>query len=506
MAWRALPIEIGDGLLFDETGVAAEGRWKAGARVRFRRGRPQAIGGWQRRLPGTLSGVCRAAIAWSNRARDLQIAYGTHSHLQIERGGALYDVTPTGLAVGAIDAGSLGGFGEGLYGRGAYGVGELGGGLLRTWSLAPYGEQLLASPRGGTLYAWLGNTGVRASAVAGAPAVIEAMFVDPNRYAVALGATEQGTGNFHPMLVRWSDQDDYASWVASATNKAGEFPVTEGAKLVGGSPGSPSLIWTDTALYEMRLLDADLVWGFPLVGTGCGLIGPRAHARRDGLAWWMSPTGQFFEFTGGPPTPLPCPLLDEVFDNLNWAQAEKVHAAPNTAFDEIWWLYPDRRDGDGRECSRYVAFHLRERHWTAGPLDRTAWIDAGLFAQPIAVTPGGIVYDHETGASADGGPLGEWLISGALDTEDGDAFWRIDGMMPDVENLEGVLQVEILFRDTPQGPERAIGPFAITAAAQVLKFQAQGRHARIRFSSATTPSAWRLGDPRWDVRVTGMQR
>jgi hypothetical protein len=506
MAWRALPVEVGDGLMFDDTATAAEARWNAGNRVRFRRGRPQAIGGWQRRLPASLTGVCRAALVWGNRARERLVAYGTHSHLMIERGGALVDVTPTGLAAGAVDAGGIGGFGEGLYGHGPYGVGESGGGLLRTWSLAPWGEHLLASPRGGTLYAWTGDSGVRAAAVSGAPAVIGAMIVDPNRYVVLLGATEQGTGNFNPLLVRWGDQDSYTNYTAGATTKAGEYPLTDGALIVGGLPGTPSLIWTDTALYEMRLLDAELVWGFPLVGVGCGLIGPKAAARRDGLAWWMAPSGQFFEYAGGPPTPLQCPLLDEVFDNLNFAQAQKVTAAVNSVHDEIWWLYPDLRDGDGRENSRYVAFHVRERHWTAGILARTAWADAGLLAAPLASDAAGVVYDHETGASADGAPLGEWIESGALDLEDGDGLWRIDGAFPDVKGLNGVLQLTLLWRDGPQGAETAFGPFAITGAAQVLKFQSQGRQVRLRYSGASTPSAWRLGEARFDVRATGMQR
>lgn len=504
--WRAIPVEVGDGLLFDETAGASEGRWNAGNRVRFRRGRPQAIGGWQRRLGGALTGVCRSAVAWIDRVGDRHIAYGTHSALMVEKGGALYDVTPTGLPAGAVDAGGLGGFGEGPFGRGAYGVGEPGAGALRLWSHHPWGEDLLASPRNGTLYAWLGDTAVRAAPVAGAPAVIASFFVDTNRYVVLLGTNEAGTGQFNPMLVRWGDQDDYAAYAPTATNKAGEYPLSEGARIVAGSPGSPSLIWTDTALYEMRLLDADLVFGFPLVGTGCGLIGPKAVARRDGLAWWASPTGQFFEFSGGPPAVIPCPLLDEVFDNLNWAQAEKMQACVNGAFDEIWWIYPDRRDGDGRENSRYVAFHVRERHWTAGLLDRTAWIDAGMYANPIATAANGVVYDHETGSSADGAPLQEWIESGAIDIENGDQLWRIDGCMPDIKQQEGVLQLEVRMRDTPQAPERVYGPFAITPGQTQINFQAQGRQARIRLSSVTTPSAWRLGEARWDVRVTGMRR
>ncbi|MHB1204794.1 MAG: hypothetical protein ACYCZX_04440 [Rhodospirillaceae bacterium] len=59
------------------------------------------------------------------------------------------------LAPGQIDGlGGLG-FGTGGYGSGGYGGGQASLTLYpRTWSLAPWGQNLLASPRGGAIYEW----------------------------------------------------------------------------------------------------------------------------------------------------------------------------------------------------------------------------------------------------------------------------------------------------------------------------------------------------------------
>lgn len=505
MAWSRLPIEIGDGLMLDASASEAEGRWHDGDRVRFVRGRAQPVGGWQRRTATTLDGRTRALHAWINTVRDRLLAAGTHTKLYVAKDGAWFDVTPAGLAAGLADAGGVGGYGQGLFGTGTFGQSVVGAGVLRTWSLDNWGDQLLANPRGAGLYRWQGDTAAPATLVPNAPAVIDSMFVDPNGYVVALGANQFAGGQFDPMLVRWSDQNDLTVWAPANTNNAGEFSLREGGRIVAGRAGAPSLIWTDTALYEMRLLDADFVFGFNPLGTGCGLIGPSAVAERDGLAWWWSTNGQFYEFAGGAPTPIPCPLRASTVNNLVVPQAEKITAAINGAFNEVWWFYPDARDGTG-ENSRYVCFNFVERHWTAGRLDRTAWLDAGVFSGPIAVSPAGVVFDHEIGASADGAPLQERLVSGAIDLADGDTLIRLDGLMPDLRDQQGVAVVRVLMRGAPQGGEQVFGPYTVTPASDVVPFQSLGRQARLVIEGASTPSFWRLGDPRWDLKQTGMRR
>jgi hypothetical protein len=43
-----------------------------------------------------LTGVCRAVFPWTDNSAVLNIAFGTHSKLQVWQGGALYDITPFG--------------------------------------------------------------------------------------------------------------------------------------------------------------------------------------------------------------------------------------------------------------------------------------------------------------------------------------------------------------------------------------------------------------------------
>ena len=74
--------------------------------------------------------------------------------IDLENWGA--DATKVGIGPGKVCITKLKtGFGTGGFGSGGYGGGSSGLTLFpRTWSFAPWGQNLLASPRGGAIYEW----------------------------------------------------------------------------------------------------------------------------------------------------------------------------------------------------------------------------------------------------------------------------------------------------------------------------------------------------------------
>jgi hypothetical protein len=91
-----VPLSPPPGLVSDDTTFSSEGAWEDGNNVRFVRGKPQTIGGWGVQFNDELTGVCRNALAWTETSAGLNIAFGTHSALQVYVSGALYDITPAG--------------------------------------------------------------------------------------------------------------------------------------------------------------------------------------------------------------------------------------------------------------------------------------------------------------------------------------------------------------------------------------------------------------------------
>lgn len=90
-----VPLDIPPGLNGDDTAYAAAGRWADASNVRFYRGRPQVIGGWESLTADLLTGVCRSAFNWTDLQTSLNVGFGTHSNLEVWIGGGLYDITPT---------------------------------------------------------------------------------------------------------------------------------------------------------------------------------------------------------------------------------------------------------------------------------------------------------------------------------------------------------------------------------------------------------------------------
>src|SRR5204863_1104411 len=143
-----IPLELPPGLNGDDTTFAVGGRWADGSNVRFRLGRAETIGGWERLMSDPLTGVCRGVFPWTDNTGVLNIGFGTHSKLQLWRGGALFDVTPaSGFSAGAIDGAGSAGYGTGAYGIGGDGRPAVTDYFPLTCAFGAWGEQLLARAR-----------------------------------------------------------------------------------------------------------------------------------------------------------------------------------------------------------------------------------------------------------------------------------------------------------------------------------------------------------------------
>lgn len=338
--------------------------------------------------------------------------------------------------------------------------------------------------------------------VTAAPANIGWMFVDPARIVVAL-ATREFDGDYNPLLARWSDQENDTVWTPDTTNVSGELPLASGSVILSGiASRQQNLIWTDTSLFALTFAGED---GFTqrLLGTGCGLIGPNAAVEQNGVAFWWSPTG-FYAFQGATPQRLDCSLERDVFDNLDTLQAHKIFAGVNTQFSEVWWMYPDIRDGN--ECSRIVVFSTKDQTWVTHTMDRTCWLAGEVFDHPIGFSPDGMVYDHEVGQDANGGPLNWSLTSSDFDIEDGENLVIVKAIVPDMEQQTGAITYEIATRLYPNAAPLPVSAHVADPGTQILRMRRKGRQAALTMRSASAPAFFRLGALRLDIEKAAAQR
>jgi len=82
------------GINKEETDYSNEGGWVDGNFIRFRKGRVEKIGGWEKYIDSTLVGSPRALHAWIALDGTQYLGVGTTNKYYVENGNVYYDVTP----------------------------------------------------------------------------------------------------------------------------------------------------------------------------------------------------------------------------------------------------------------------------------------------------------------------------------------------------------------------------------------------------------------------------
>ena len=376
------------------------------------------------------------------------------------------------------------------------------------WQLDTFGEILLANKRGMGLYQWFPTSGggARAVAVTNAPVSVNTFIVSPNdRHVVAFGCSNVA-GTREPLLVRWSDQNDYTNWTPSISSTAGENTLTGGTKIVQGIRSRNQIaILTDRVLYGMRFTGPPFIFSFAELGTGCGGISQHGGVDLDGTPVWMG-HDNFFAFDGRVRR-LPCTVRRYVFSDINREQVDKVYAGVNSEFKEVTWLYPS---AGSTECDKYVSWSLEENYWVYGDAIWTAWDDRDVFNNVMTTgTSVGVsrIYDNEVPNlfTGKGLKIDSFIESADFGIGDGNEMLFVDRLIPDIEINNGQLSFTIQTKEFPNGTLKTKGPFNVTQTTDTVRFRSRGRQARIKLENDAIGTEWRYGDLRLDIQDDGLR-
>jgi hypothetical protein len=460
---------------------------------------------------------------------------------QITTGGDVYTV---GVGWGA---GGWGGVTTGYADTGWGSPAPAGVGIgtqLRLWSQDNFGDYLVMNPRGGALYLWVpaaspatyyraqilspSNTNTQDGNAywttdSSCPTVANMVATsDTSRFVIAFGCNEVGSTVLDPLLIRWSDQEDYAVWAPAATNQAGSYRLNIGSSIVAHLQGRQEiLVWTDASLYSMQYLGPPFVWGFQILGDNISIAGPNVAATAANVTYWMG-TDKFYMYSGRMET-LYCPLRQYIFGDINFSQQYQFFASTNEAYNEVWWFYCS---AGSDTIDRYVIFNHLEKIWSYGNLARTAWLDTPLRNNPTAATYGNILVYQESGVD-DGSvnppvPIESYIQSADFNIGDGHNYGYVWRMIPDITfDGSSVNNPAVTFTMRPrQNPGANYSTSAAASVESTQNYQAQrnylvqqfteiiytrvrGRQMAFKISSDGLGVQWQLGVPSIDVRPDG---
>lgn len=429
----------------------------------------------------------------------------------------------------------LSGWGAGPWGGGSWGLTSANQDL-RLWSQSNFGEDLVFNPRGGGIYYWdatagLTSRGVNISTLPGAsgtPTRADFIFVsDFNRFLFAFGTTDVVTLAYDPMLIRWSDQENAASWTPSATSQAGDIRLSHGSGIVGAlQVRQEIMVWTDAALYSLQYLGAPEVWGSQLLGDNISICSQNSMIMASGVAYWMG-VDKFYKYDGRVQT-LRCDLRQYIYQDINTAQYGQIFCGTNEGFNEVWWFYCS---ANSTTVDRYVVYNYLDDIWYHGNMARTAWLDSGLKPTPIAATYSNNLVSHEVGNDDQEGatavPITAYVTSAEFDLDDGHNFAFIWRILPDITfrgSSTGSPQVTMYvlpldnsgsgYHVDNVSANQSVGGTSYATVTRVAtvpveEFTGQvytrvrGRQIAVKVESTGLGVAWQLGAPRFDFRVDG---
>ena len=376
------------------------------------------------------------------------------------------------------------------------------------WQLDTFGEILLSNKRGMGLNQWFPTSGgtARAFPVTNAPVSINSFLVSPNdRHVVCFGCSTFA-GPKEPLLVRWSDQNDYTNWTPSISSTSGENTLSGGTEIVQGIRSRNQIaILTDHVLYGMRFTGPPFIFSFTELGTGCGGVSQHGGIDMDGTPVWMG-FNNFFAFDGRVRR-LDCTVRRHIFSDINRSEMNKIYAGVNSEFKEVTWLYPS---ADSTECNRYVSWSMEENYWVYGEAIWTTWSDRGVFDNVINTgTSVGVtrIYDNEIPNifTGKGLKIDSFIESADFGIGDGNDMLFVDRLIPDIEINNGQIAFTIQTKEFPNGQLRTKGPFNLTQNTQTVRFRSRGRQARIKIENDATGTEWRYGDMRLDIQEDGLR-
>jgi hypothetical protein len=414
-----------DGTVFDKQ-FYNDGRW-----VRFQRGRPRKVGGY-REIVSNLAGISRGIFI--NPQQSFNIVFSGYSDglqkLPIDNNGVGSGLVDFTLSYFTPNANNLWQF------DGFFDVGGAGESLI----LAHPGQNLslidnntdtpvLAGSAIGSTMTRVGvftatattintNTTITLSVAnslvgagqtvtgTGIPANTTVVSVTTTSVVISNAATANGTVTvtfdnnvsvsggvvtLHPYVFVYGNNGfikncsagNLNDWVSADANEVNVATgkIVQGLPVRGGSNSPSGLFWSLDSLVRVSFIGGVgtpvQYWRYDIITSQSSILSSQSAIEYDGIYYWCG-VDRFLMYNG---------VVKEIpnnmnqnwfFDNLNYAQRQKVWVSKVPRFGEIWWFYPR---GSSTECNDAIIYNVRENTWYDAGSANGARRSAGYFSE-----------------------------------------------------------------------------------------------------------------------------
>ena len=175
-------------------------------------------------------------------------------------------------------------------------------------------------------------------------------------------------GNFG--LIQNSAALNVQDWYSAIANKTfvASTKIVKGLPVRGGANAPSGLFWALDSLIRVSYVPTTVTvgstsstfyWRYDIISSQTSILSSQCVIEYDGIFYWIG-IDRFLMY-GGTVKEIPNSFNQNYFfDNLNFAQRQKVWAQKIPRYGEIWWFYPK---GTATECTDAIIYNIRENCW-----------------------------------------------------------------------------------------------------------------------------------------------
>ena len=314
-------------------------------------------------------------------------------------------------------------------------------------------------------------------------------------------------------LIKNSNQNDPNDWQIAATKDANEVNVAATKIVKGlamrGSGSSPAgLFWSLDSLIRVTYVGGSKGFKYDTLSNQTSVMSPHGIIEYDGMYFWIG-SDRFMMFDGQVKELPNKQNFNWFFDGVNYAQRTKIWAMKVPRFGEIWWFFP--KDG-ATECTHAIIFNVREGTWYDTEIARSSGSQVQVAPNPVAYSTDTnrlgsySLFAHERGvdASRDGASVA--LQSNFTTNEFGfptggadgdkpvglDLWTRLVRVEPDITQ-EGDMSMNVLGREFAQDSDTVSANYDVPVACDKIDVREHHRNLRLKFESNTVGGAYQIG-------------
>jgi len=268
-------------------------------------------------------------------------------------------------------------------------------------------------------------------------------------------------------LIKNCAAGNLSDWVSTDSNETNvaSTKIVKGLPVRGGSNAPSGLFWALDSLIRVSYNPTTVTaggtastfyWRYDVISSQTSILSSQSVVEYDGIYYWIG-VDRFMLYNG---------VVKEIpntfnqnyfFDNLNYAQKQKVYANKVPRYGEIWWFYPR---GNSTECNDCIIYNIRENCWYDVGEALGARRSAGYFSQvfPYPINAGWEI-------NATGGVDGFEILDAGTGYTDGvypyQVLANLDGNISAIATITVAGGVVTEVQITTHGTDYAVGDVLI---------------------------------------------